>query len=104
MSGAGIRTKDIRAALLVEDPNLKTTARDIYNQKQKFRREALNGDTAVEAFMKELKEDDVFHKVKADGMGRITHLHIVPKASLSVAREFSANLVFLLDCTYKTNR
>lgn len=104
MTSSGIKSRDIRATLLEEYPELTATSKDIYNEKQRHRREELNGDRPVEAFMKHLANDDVVHRVQIDDLQHITHLLIVPKATMSIAKDFSANAVFVLDCTYKTNR
>ena len=102
MTLSGIPPRQIISSLRQKNPNLPVNSRTIYNLKAKLRKDDLGNQSLVCALLKELENGGFSHDVDHDSKGRITRLFIIHPLSLKLARIFSN--VFVMDCTYKTNK
>ncbi|GKA61621.1 PKS-NRPS hybrid synthetase [Tanacetum coccineum] len=103
MTLSGIPPRQIISSLRQKNPNLPVNSRTIYNLKAKLRKNGLGNRSLVSKLFEELEKGgfsyDVFHDPTN---GRITRLFIIHPLSIKLARIFSN--VFVMDCTYKTNK
>ena len=107
MSVAGAPPKTILATLNGQRKStgsgaVEVIGRDVYNARNALRVDELQGRTPVEALLDDLQTRNVWHRVKRDTEGRVSHLLFIPNETSSFLREFHTTL--LMDCTYKTNR
>ncbi|XP_030445922.2 protein FAR1-RELATED SEQUENCE 5-like [Syzygium oleosum] len=102
MSKAGIPPRQILSSLRQSNPNVQAIAKTVYNMKAKFCREYLNGRTMIQALMDELSIGGFIYNFKHDAEGHLTHLFFSHPISMALTKSFSS--VFVMDCTYKTNR
>lgn len=80
----------------------KVLKSDIYNINAALKRKTLQGLSATDALIKDLKDRDVPYAIKVDDDNRVTHLFITTQESLKLARRNQD--VILADCTYSTNK
>src|SRR4051812_7848378 len=78
ISRAGTSPKIILSTLQQANPNILTTAQDIYNMKKTLRIKDLCGCTPLEILLDELEEKGIMHNYKKDMEGHITHLFFAP--------------------------
>jgi len=102
MSSAGIRPREIVTTIRQNDPNSRVISRTIYNERQRLRKEKLNGRTPIQTLIDELSVDNYMFDFQSDDEGHITHLFFAHQESIELTRTYS--FVLLMDCTYKTNR
>ena len=103
LSSLNVTPQAIEAILRDEHPTALFTRRDIYNVRMAARIKQLEGRTPVERLMERLQNEGNWeHRLQCDSGGHITFLMFAHKRSIEYANKY--NRVFLLDCTYKTNR
>ena len=102
MTVSGIPPRQILTSLRQKTPNLPANSRTIYNLKAKIRRDDLGDRSMVMALLEELEKGGFTYDDFKDSDGRITRLFIAHPLSIKLARLFSD--VFVMDCTYKTNK
>lgn len=103
LSSMGIRPQTIEAVLREADMSACFTRRDIYNARMAERLQRLGGRSPVEYLVQQLRnEESWLHAMQTDDMGHIRFLMFAHQKSIDYANHY--NRVFLLDCTYKTNR
>ena len=98
-----IQPTDVIAIMTKRHLDIAITPSDINNLKSRFKLEVLDGQTSVEATLKLLNENEVFHLYRENTANRIMDLFIQPTQSKKIRAQFSNNVVFLVDFTYKTN-
>lgn len=102
MTLSGIPPRQILSSLRQQNPNIPATSRTIYNVKKKIRKDTLGGRSEINVLFEEFEKGGFLHDVKHDSQGRITHLFMAHPLSVKLAKSFSN--IFVMDCTYKTNR
>jgi hypothetical protein len=75
---------------------------DLYNTRAQLRLENLAGHNPTESLLVILKDSDYIFDYKTDANGHVTHLFFAHTKSVTLLKQFPH--VFLLDCTYKTNK
>ena len=88
--------------LIRKDPNILIKPRDIYNIRIESRRKRLGNSTPLEFLRETLQNNDWRYAFKQDTEGHILFFMFAHPESIRYANQY--NRVFLLDCTYKTNR
>ena len=77
--------------------------RDVSNIAVKERKKSLDGESPMQALIHELERDSNWNvDYETDSEGHITRLFFVHSASRALSLQ--NHHVFLMDCTYKTNR
>jgi hypothetical protein len=67
-----------------------------------MRRDVLRSLTSVQAFIRELNQDDWTYKLQKDDEDQIIHLFFMKTCSLSVLKiNFE---ILIMNCTYKINK
>ncbi|KAM5558533.1 protein FAR1-RELATED SEQUENCE 5-like [Rosa sericea] len=102
MSRAGIKPRQILSSLRQNNPELLAVSRNIYSKTAQFRRESLDGRSVIQALLDELGGAGFSHNVKYDHCGRLTHLFFAHPTSIELTKSYPN--VFVMDCTYKTNK
>ncbi|XP_024196958.1 protein FAR1-RELATED SEQUENCE 5 isoform X2 [Rosa chinensis] len=102
MSRAGIKPRQILSSLRQSNPDLLAVSRNIYSKTSQFRRESLGGRSIIQALLDELGGAGFSHNVKYDHSGHLTHLFFAHPTSIELTKSYSN--VFVMDCTYKTNK
>ncbi|KAJ7964071.1 Protein FAR1-RELATED SEQUENCE 5 [Quillaja saponaria] len=102
MNKAGIAPRQILSSLRQNNPNLLAVSRTLYNVKAKIRKDSLGGRTMIQALMDELDENGFKYSVEHDCEGHLTHLFFTYPISIALTKSYST--VFVMDCTYKTNK
>ncbi|KAL5704010.1 hypothetical protein ACHQM5_022490 [Ranunculus cassubicifolius] len=102
MSKSGATPSQALTSLVQANPELKATNKTIYNVKAKIRKEELAGRTPIQALMDELSTGGFKYDYKRDADNRLTHLFFSHPSSITLSRSYPN--VFVMDCTYKTNR
>ncbi|PIA24917.1 hypothetical protein AQUCO_04100189v1 [Aquilegia coerulea] len=102
MCKAGIPSRQVLTLLRQANPKLRAISRTVYNTKAKIRKEKLRGRTPIQALLEELSGGGFLHNIKVDMEGRLTHLFFAHPHSIKLSRNYSN--VFVMDCTYKTNK
>ncbi|XP_077214390.1 protein FAR1-RELATED SEQUENCE 5-like [Tasmannia lanceolata] len=102
MTIAGIQPHQILTSLRQGNPQLLAISRDVYNCISKIRRDILAGRTAIQALLDELADGGFHYNAKNDEEGRLTHLFFAHPKSITLSKNYSN--VFVMDCTYKTNK
>ncbi|GAO49238.1 hypothetical protein G7K_3392-t1 [Saitoella complicata NRRL Y-17804] len=103
MTKAGALPRTIAVALR-EDPegNPDFLRRNIYNAKRDLRVKNLAGRTPIVALLDKLEEEGLPFRKRVDNENRITSLIFTHPQSVSFTKRFRN--VFVMDCTYKTNK
>ena len=78
-----------------------TTLRTLYNSRQKIKKRELDGKDPIEALIWEIRKSSLFHKINNID-GKTYSLFIAHPYSILLARQFPT--LFLMHCTYKTNK
>ncbi|XP_023752378.2 PKS-NRPS hybrid synthetase cheA-like [Lactuca sativa] len=102
MTKAGTPPRQILSSLHQQTPNLPVISRNIYNVKRKIRRENLRNRPMINALFEELDEGGFIYDISQNAEGWISRLFIAHPLSIKLAKAFSN--IFLMDCTYKTNK
>ncbi|XP_024177753.1 uncharacterized protein LOC112183616 [Rosa chinensis] len=102
MSLAGIKPRQILSSLRQSNPDLLALSKNIYSKTAQFRRESLGGCSIIQALLDELGGAGFSHNVKYEDSGHLTHLFFAHPTSIELTRSYSN--VFVMDCTYKTNK
>ena len=103
LSSMGVRPQTIEAVLRESDASAHFIRRDIYNARMAERVRQLGGRSPVEYLVQQLQnEGSWLHAMQSDDIGHIRFLMFAHQKSIAFANQY--NRVFLLDCTYKTNR
>lgn len=97
-----VKPKIIFGTLKESFPQNLSKMKAIYNARQKLRVEARQGLTLIQYLLKMLKENDYVFNYLEDCDHNITNLFMCHKKSIQLAKCFPH--VFVLDCTYKTNK
>ena len=98
----GSKPRDILALLKRQHPNTLVSPKDIYNAREALRRQKLGNSTPLQFLLKTLRENDWKHAIKQDSEGRVLFFMFAHPESIKYANLY--NRVFVIDCTYKTNR
>ncbi|KAL3500695.1 hypothetical protein ACH5RR_039788 [Cinchona calisaya] len=99
---AGIAPRQILISLQKSNPKLQAISRTIYNAKAKVQRESLKGRTIMQALFDEFGESGFVFDVVHENEGHLTYLFFVHPYSIMLTK--SCSTVFVMDCTYKTNK
>ncbi|XP_058180076.1 uncharacterized protein LOC131298614 [Rhododendron vialii] len=99
---AGIPPRQILASLWQSNPNCKAIARMVYNAKVNITKVVLAGRTMIQALFDELGQGDFTFDIKRDENGHLTHLFFAHPFSIALTKSYP--YVFVMDCTYKTNK
>ncbi|XP_074373898.1 protein FAR1-RELATED SEQUENCE 5-like [Apium graveolens] len=94
--------RQILTSLRQSNINLQAISRSIYNVMTKIRKESLQGRSMIQALFEELGQGEFLYDVKHDHEGHLTHLFIAHPSSIMLTKNYSS--IFLMDCTYKTNK
>jgi hypothetical protein len=98
----GTPTRNTLHLIRNEYPDLLITSQDLYNLNKQFEREIVGNMTSAQYLENQLKAGNWFYDSKQDESGNLTYLVFAHPISIEYARKY--NRVFLMDCTYKTNR
>ncbi|KAK8930849.1 hypothetical protein KSP39_PZI016804 [Platanthera zijinensis] len=100
---AGVKPRKILTALKQRDPSNKTVLRTIYNERVKMQLKELQGGTQMQFLYKCITDSGYvsFNKVAKDS-GNLECLFFAHPISKQLTKMFPT--VFIMDCTYKTNR
>ncbi len=93
--------KDILYILCKEFANIHSTAKEIYNELVAARTKKLKGRKPIKALVELISCFDYFSKVWLVE-GAVNCVFFMHQSSVSMCQMFG--MVFLLDCTYKTNK
>lgn len=102
LSEIGSRPRDILALIRRQYPNALVSSKDIYNARDALRRQKLGNNTPLEYLLNNLQEDSWKYAIKQDSEGHILFFMFAHPESIKYANLY--NRVFVIDCTYKTNR
>ena len=102
MANAGTGAASTLAYLREKTRNQWTTKKEIHNEKVVARAEFLDGRSPIQALYDEISTGDFIFNSKVNSNGSISGLFFCHQKSADLARRF--NVVFVMDCTYKTNR
>ncbi|XP_058185926.1 PKS-NRPS hybrid synthetase cheA-like [Rhododendron vialii] len=102
MTRSGVPPRQILSSLRQGNPKLQAISRTIYNMKVKLKNDNLAGRTMIQALFEELCQGDFTFYVAHDQNGHLTHLFFAHPSSIALTRSYTT--VFVMDCTYKTNR
>ena len=102
MSMARIQPRQILSSLRPKNLNLQAVSRTIYNLKVKIQKDTLDGHSLIQALFKELEQGGFIFNYLKDNNGHLTYVFFAHPKSVILARTYS--IVFVMDCTYKTNK
>ncbi|KAM0987652.1 hypothetical protein EV2_012136 [Malus domestica] len=102
MSKAGIPPRQILSLLRQGNPHLQVVSRNIYNLRAKIVKESLAGRPVIQALLEELGEGGFTYNIEYDHEGHLTHLIFAHPLSIELTKSYP--YVFVMDCTYKTNK
>lgn len=102
MSEIGSRPRDILAMVRRQYPDSLVSPRDIYNARSALRRQKLGNDTPLGFLQTTLQENSWKYALKQDSEGHVLFFMFAHPESIRYANKY--NRVYVLDCTYKTNR
>ncbi|KAL3526335.1 hypothetical protein ACH5RR_010991 [Cinchona calisaya] len=102
ISMVGIAPWQILISLRKSYPKFQTISRTVYNAKVKVRRESLMRRIVIQALFDEFGESGFIFDIVRDKEGHLTHLFFVHPYSIKLTKSYST--VFVIDCTYKTNK
>ncbi|KAH9272681.1 hypothetical protein BASA83_005187 [Batrachochytrium salamandrivorans] len=98
----GSRLMACRFSIRDKTENQWTTRKERYNDKVVARAEFLDGRSPIQALYNKIRAGDFILNVMVDSNGALSGLFFCHEKSAELARRF--NIVFIMDCTYKTNR
>lgn len=99
---SGVKAAQVLNVLRSEFKNKFTVAEDIYNYTRTLRRYNLNGRSPILALCETLRDENFEYNVDMNVDGSVERLFFSHKNSLQLCRRW-AN-VFVMDCTYRTNK
>ena len=102
MVQAGIGSGDILGMLKLHSTNTRVLRRQINNQRAMVRKNMLAGRTPIVALYEKLSTIEFISAIKAETDGSLSALFFAHNTSALLAKRFCN--VFIMDCTYKTNR
>lgn len=102
MTLSGIPPREILSSLRQRIPNLPATSRTIYNLKAKFRKDNDGIRSVVSVLFEELEKGGFLYDILYNTKGQITNLFIVHPLSIKLGKLFPN--IFVMDCTYETNK
>ncbi|KAG5541196.1 hypothetical protein RHGRI_021152 [Rhododendron griersonianum] len=102
MTRSGIPPRQILSSLRQSNPKLQAVSKTIYNTKGKIQKDNLAGRTMIQALFEELCQGDFTFDVAYDQNGHLTHLFFAHPSSSILTKSYTN--VFVMDCTYKTNK
>jgi hypothetical protein len=102
LSETGSKPQQIISLLRAEQPTTLIKACDLYNIRDELRRKKLGNYTPLEFLRETLQNNDWRYAFKQDTEGYILFFMFAHPKSIEYTNQY--NRVFLLDCTYKTNR
>ena len=95
----------VRIVASMRRQNVSVTPRDIYNIKQAERRRVLGGRSSLAALLDSLEGNaSTPYFTQFDNERKLNHLLIVSASAKEICSKYSANKIWLIDSTYKTNR
>ncbi len=98
----GVRVAETLNILKSEFGNTLTTAREIHNEVHKARMEELNGRSPIMALYQSLQKEDFNYAAHINANGALERLIFIRNDSIKMCQRWST--VFIMDCTYKTNK
>jgi hypothetical protein len=101
LSDVGSKPQHI-LGLLRKDSDILIQPRDLYNIRIDLKRKKLGNYTSLEFLREKLEQNNWRYAFKQDNEGYILFFMFAYPESIRLANQY--NRVFLLDCTYKTNR
>lgn len=102
MASSGIRPSEILSVIKKEFNNQTAIRRTIYNEISKGKNIFLNGRSPIQALLDVLKNGPYEVSFEVDDDGHIKSLYFTHQQSIAFCHQFPH--VFIMDCTYKTNR
>ncbi|KAG5565701.1 hypothetical protein RHGRI_001574 [Rhododendron griersonianum] len=102
LTKSGVPPRQILSSLRQRNPKLQAISRTIYNTKVKLRKEHLAGRSVIQTLFEEVCQGDFIFDVAYDQDGHLTHLFFAHPSSITMTKSYSN--VFVMDCTYKTNK
>jgi hypothetical protein len=102
LSDIGSKPRHIISLLRAEQPTTLIKPYDLYNIRDEMRRKKLGNYTPLEFLRETLQNNNWRYAFKQDTEGHILFFMFAHPKSIEYANQY--NRVFLLDCTYKTNR
>lgn len=100
---AGVQPSQIINGLYLANQDLEIKPQDIYNAKQKMKRERLGCLTPIQALLDGMEQGtDWSYNYATDEQNRITHLFCIHQESRRLLARYP--MVLVMDCTYKTNK
>jgi len=102
LSDIGSKPRHIISLLRAEQPTTLIKPYDLYNIRDEIRRKKLGNYTPLEFLRETLQNNNWRYAFQQDTEGHILFFMFAHPESIRYANQY--NRVFLLDCTYKTNR
>ena len=102
MAESGASTSSTLSYLKANTGNEWSTRKEINNQKLVSRKNFLAGRTPIQALYKLISSGSYIFDMKTDGNGSLSGLFFSHKSAEKLCKTFKS--VFVMDCTYKTNR
>lgn len=103
LSEVGSRPRDILALIQRQYyPDTLVSSKNIYNTRDALRGQKLGNNTPLRYLLNILQENSWKHAIKQDSEGHILFFMFAHPESIRYANRY--NRVFIIDCTYKTNR
>ena len=101
MTRTGAKPRYILKHLHSQDPNCAAGSKTIYNQVQKMKNDDMEGRSIVQEVFKLANKENTFIRYTSS-KNAIENIFWTPNVSRRLANTF--HTVFMIDCTYKTNR
>jgi hypothetical protein len=102
LSDIGSKPRHIISLIRKQQPKILIKPYDCYNIRDDLRRKKLGDYTPLEFLIETLQKNNWRYAFKQDTEGHILFFMFAHPESIRFANQY--NRVFLLDCTYKTNR
>jgi hypothetical protein len=102
LSDTGSTPRHIIGLIRKQQPEILIKPKDCYNIRDESRRKKLGNYSPLEFLRESLQNSDWRYAFKQDTEGHILFFMFAHPESIRFANQY--NRVFLLDCTYKTNR
>jgi hypothetical protein len=102
LSDSGSTPQQIISLIRKDKPNTLVKHYNLYNIRANIRRQKLGNYTPLEFLRETLQKNNWRYAFKQDTEGHILFFMFAHPKSIEYANQY--NRVFLLDCTYKTNR
>ena len=102
LSNIGSRPQHILSLLRKDQPDILIRSKDIYNIRGSIRQKKLGNHSPLGLLQRLLIQNEWKYAFKQDKEGHVQFFMFAHPESIKYANQY--NRVFLLDCTYKTNR